>query len=98
MLHRMHSVGAQIHYDLVEVGRMSQQVRRWGSQSHLEPYALGQRERDPLECLLDNALDANGDPRIRFGAAQSEQLLGQYPGMRTGLEYIIDVTVRFTRS
>ena len=41
MLHRSHSVGAQIHNDLVELGRISQHVRVSGPQRRLELYAFG---------------------------------------------------------
>jgi hypothetical protein len=61
----MHSIGAQIHDDLVELGCISQHVRLCSPQSHLELHSFGQRDRDPLEGLLDNALDADRAARIK---------------------------------
>jgi hypothetical protein len=92
--HRLHRVGAQVHDDLVDLGRIAEHAGVAGADRAPEHDAGRQRRADGVERLVDDRLHVHRHALCHAAAAEREDALDERLGAHAGGQRGIDVATQ----
>ena len=92
----MFGVGAKIHYDLVNLGRIGQHRRR-GTEALNELDGAGQRRTQEFETLLHHGFQINDLPFLALPPAEGQNLLHEIFRPFSGPQNLLEIFLGFGR-